>query len=51
MPSIQHQFTIKTKNLSCTKGEAGTDHRTGIRWFKIFHLDCKNLNNQTRSGR
>ena len=27
------------------------DHNRGTRWLKKFHLSCKNLDNQARSGR
>ena len=33
------------------KGEGAVDHRTVTRWFKKFRSRCKNLDNQTGSGR
>ena len=43
--------TEVTKNICCAKVESTIDHRSVIRWFKKFRSGCKNLNDQTRSGR
>ena len=33
----------KKKNNNCVKGEGAVNHSTWNRWFKKFHLNCKNL--------
>ena len=37
-----------TKNICCAKSEGAADHSTITKWFKKFHLEHKNLNNQAR---
>ena len=39
-----------TKRICDAKGEGAIDLSTVTRWFKKFHSDCKNFDNQTRSG-
>ena len=47
-----HNAMEATKNICCTKGEGAVDHNnTGAKWFKKFGSDCKNLNDQGRSGK
>ena len=52
---IIHLCTLQidglTKNICCAKGEDAVDQWTVNWWFKKFWLGCKNLNNQTRSGK
>ena len=43
---LDHYSTEVTEGICCVKGEG-----TVIRWFKKFYLDCKNLDDQVRSGR
>ena len=47
---LDHNTTEATKNFCCVKVEDIVEHGTVIRWFKKFSLDCKNLNNQAKSG-
>ena len=48
-----HKFELGSNAVKATKitffvkGEV--DHRTNSRWFKKFHTDCKELDNQARS--
>ena len=43
---------VATKNISCVKSEGIDDHSTVTRWLQNFtHSVCKNLDDQTRSGR
>ena len=39
------------KNICCTKGEGAVDYDTVSRWLKKYWMDCKNLDNQSRSSR
>ena len=39
-----------TKN-NCAKGKDVVNQNTITRWFKKFHLACKDQNDQARSGR
>ena len=47
---LGHNIVETTKNICCAKGEGAVDHSIVSRWFKKFCSDCKNLNNQTKSG-
>ena len=40
-----------TKTICCAKGEGAVDDSTVTRWLKKFCSGCKNLDDQTRSGR
>ena len=42
-----HNTAEATENIYCAKGQGAVDHTTVTRWFKKFHLGCKNLNNQS----
>ena len=48
---LGHNAKEATKNICCTKVEGSVDHSTVTRLFKKFCSDCKNVNNQTWSGR
>ena len=48
---LSHNATEATKNICGAKDEGAVDHYTVTRWFKKFHLDCNNLNDQVRSGK
>ena len=48
---LGHNVKETTKNICCAKGEGTVDHTTITRWFKKFCSGCKNLDDQTRSGR
>ena len=39
-----------TKNISGAIDKSTVDHSTVTRWFKKFHVGCKKLYNQARSG-
>ena len=47
---LSHNATKATKNICYAKNEGAVDPSTVTRWFKKFHLGCKYLNDQTRSG-
>ena len=40
-----------TKNNCCVKSENEVDHSTVTRWFKKFHIACRDIDNQARPGR
>ena len=40
-----------TKDICFAKNEGKVDRSTVTRWFKKFHLGCKNLDNQAQLGR
>ena len=48
---LGHNAIEAIKNIYYAKDEGAIDHSIVIRWFKKFHSGCKNLDNQTRSGR
>ena len=48
---LGHNSIETTKNITCVKGEGAVDHSIVTRWFKKFHLSCKNLDDQARSDR
>ena len=48
---LGHNTTEATKNICSAKNEDAVNHSIINRWFKKFHLDCKNLDIQARSGR
>ena len=39
-----------TKNICCEKGRGTVNLNTITRWFKKFHTDYKNFNDQIRLG-
>ena len=47
---LGHNNVEATKNICFAKGEDTVNHSTITRLFKTFHLGCKNLDNQARSG-
>ena len=49
--NLGYSATKATKNISCIKAEGTVDHGTVTKWFKKFHLGCKNLDNQARSDK
>ena len=48
---LDHNTVDVMKNISCSKGEGGLDHRTVIRWSKKFRTSYKNLEDQETSAR
>ena len=48
---LGHNTAKATKNIHSVKAEVAVDHSTIVRWFKKFHLGCKNFSNQASSGR
>ena len=46
---LSYCTTEAPKNICCAKGGGDVDHSSVTWWFKKFHSDCKNLNNQARS--
>ena len=42
---------LKQLKKCCPKGEGIVDHSIVTRWFKKFHLNCKNLDDQAKLGR
>ena len=47
---LDHNILEASKSICCVQGESTVDHSTVTRWFKKFRSDCKNLNDQARSG-
>ena len=48
---VGHNTAKTAKNICCAKDdEDAVDHCTVIKRFKIFRSDCKNDDNQARSG-
>ena len=43
-----HNSMEATKNICCAKEKGPVNYSSVIRWFKKFHLGCKNLNDQAR---
>ena len=39
---LGHNTTEATKNICCTKDEGELVHSKVTKWFKRFHLGCKN---------
>ena len=48
---ISSTVTRLFKKFVASKGEGTVDQSTVIRWLKKFRSDCKNLDDQERSGR
>ena len=48
---LSYDTVEATKNVCYAKDEGTVDPSTMTRWFKIFQLGCKNLNNQARWSR
>ena len=48
---LDHNIKKTIKNICCAKGKGVIDYSTVTRWVKKFCSGCKNLDNQTRSGR
>ena len=46
-----YNTTEATKNICYAKGESSVDYSAVSRWLKKFHLGCKNLDEQAKSGR
>ena len=47
---LDHNALEATKNVCYAKGESAVDLCTVTRWFKKFHLSCKNVTDQAKSG-
>ena len=39
-----------TKDICCVKDKNAVDYSRVTRWFKKFHLGCKNLDDHAKSG-
>ena len=48
---LGYNTTEAAKNICCVKCESTVGFSTVTRWSKKFHLDCKNFNDQSKSGR
>ena len=47
---LVHNVSETIKRIFCVKSEGTVDHNAETWWFKKFHLGCKILDDQVRSG-
>ena len=48
---LGHIAIEATKNICYVKSEGVLDQNAVTRWFKKFHLGCKNVKDQTKSDK